>query len=374
MKNAYPYSDELVSEREYMVAIPAFTIGVSILSLPRILATHTYAFDGWMPLLSAGLFFMACGWLAARLVQKFPGMTFHEYGSRLVTRPISAVLTFVMGVTFASLVAYEVRVLSMISKLYLFDRTPIEAIALVFLLVVIYAVAGSRAALFRINTLFLPIVLLFTLIVQLANLKYLDIGEIKPFFQTPAPSLLKAAFFSSGAFVGYIILLQYASSVRNPTHLPKHTLVGMAVPVVLYLIIYFFVVSTFGQGALRNIAFPTIETAKEVELPGGFFERFESIYFTVWTMTIFSTAAMAYDLAILSLSSVFKRVSKMRWIYILSPLIMLLAMVPNNNMEVEQWGTIYIVIGIIYGVIVPIMYLIMARLRKAGAGSSRQGC
>ena len=74
-------------------------------------------------------------------------------------------------------VSYQVRGVSTITRLYLFDNTPEEIIGLIYLLVLIYAVAGPSIALIRLNLIFSPSLYRSSLIVILnlgsLNMHYL---------------------------------------------------------------------------------------------------------------------------------------------------------------------------------------------------------
>ena len=74
--------------------------------------------------------------------------------------------------------------ISVISQTYLFSDTPIQLLSFFFLLVVIYGIAGSRAALLRLNVLFLPIVLIAIVLLSLLNINLMEINNLLPAFQT----------------------------------------------------------------------------------------------------------------------------------------------------------------------------------------------
>jgi spore germination protein len=119
----------------------------------------------------------------------------------------------------------------------------------------------------------------------------------------------------------------------------------------------------FGHYAAANIVYPTIEIAKEVEVPGGFFERFESVFFMVWIMTIFNTTAMAYDICLIALGSVFKKVKKMTWILALSPIIYIIAMTSQDLLELDTMGQWVSYSIFVYSVFIPLLLLLILKLR-----------
>ncbi|WP_456275217.1 GerAB/ArcD/ProY family transporter [Bacillus sp. AK128] len=358
----FEYADSDIGGKELVYIISSMSIGVGILTLPRLVTTHTKTFDGWIPILSAGVFFIIFGWLLAKTISIYGKKTFFEYCSVSLTKPVAYFLTIVLAFTFLVTCSLEARVVANISKLYMFDQTPIEAVALVFILVVVYAVLGSRIAIIRLNMMFLPIVLFVTLLVQAFNITLFDIDNLRPTFTTPLSGHLQAAQETVFSYIGYTVILVYIGLMKNPKVAPKMTMIGIGIPVLLYLIIFTIAVGVFGNMATAQITYPTIEVAKEIEAPGGFLERLESIFFTVWIMTLFNTASMALDIVIHLLRSVFN-INKNKLIFILSPIIYLIAMTPENTNQIQLLGKFIATIGLFYGVIFPVFLYTVQRIK-----------
>ncbi|WP_040983954.1 GerAB/ArcD/ProY family transporter [Oceanobacillus jeddahense] len=360
----FKYADERISEKEIMIAIPSIVIGVGILSMPKQLASVTVAADGWVPLLVVGIFAIFITWAIAKFASGFHKQTFLTYASKIVTKPVAIVLTCIFAVLSIFITAYQIRKISNISQQYLFDRTPIEVIALTFLLVVVYAVSGSRVGLFRINMMFLPIILLIALTLVVFNLGWFDLGNLMPVLQTPFTGYVEVLKNTGGiSYLGFGILWFYLSLVDQPKKAPKAAAIGMCIPVALYMIIFIMCISTFGNAVTSNLLYPTIELAKVVEIPGGFFERFESVFFVIWIMAIFITATMAMDIGVLALNSIFKKTNKIKIVFILAPLIYLTGMFPQDIVEVELLGTIMGWMMIILNLTVFVLLTVVAKIR-----------
>src|SRR5699024_1663058 len=135
--NFFKYSDEHISRNEFMIAIPSIMIGVSVFSLPREIASVTLFSDGWVSILLSGIIFTIIIVLGIKFATLISDQLVLSYTSYLVTRPVAIVLTFInvwIGIFISSL---AVRSVSFISQQYLFEHTPMEVIALLFLLIVI---------------------------------------------------------------------------------------------------------------------------------------------------------------------------------------------------------------------------------------------
>ena len=74
----------------------------------------------------------------------------------IILEKATHVVTPLISLYLLLFVSYQVRGVSTITRLYLFDNTPEEIIGLIYLLVLIYAVAGPSIALIRLNLIFSP--------------------------------------------------------------------------------------------------------------------------------------------------------------------------------------------------------------------------
>ncbi|WP_226665326.1 GerAB/ArcD/ProY family transporter [Metabacillus litoralis] len=357
------YADQQIGGKELAYIVSSMMIGVGVLTLPRLVATHTNVFDGWISIVSSGMFFLFFGWLLAKIVSAHPQKTFLEYTTTTFTKPVAYILAFILAMTFMLTCSLETRVITNVSKLYMFDQTPIEAISLVFLLVVIYGVSGSRIALLRLNLMFLPIVISIALLVQAFNIPLFEMENLRPSFTTSLTGYWQSAQETVFSFIGYVVILVYISLMKYPKLAPKMTVIGIGIPMILYIIIYTVTIGVFGQLATAEIIYPTIEVAKEIEAPGGFVERFESIFFTVWIMTVFNTASMSLDITLHLLQSMIK-LKRNTWILILSPIIYLVAMSPDTAFQIQLVGKTIAIIGFFYGVIFPLFFLLITKIKR----------
>lgn len=360
---SFEYADEKISDKELMIAVPSYVIGVGVLSLPRDLAVVTTSSDGWIALLVGGIFAVIIMWLLAKLVIGFPNQSFFTFASTILSKPAAIIISLVFAVIWINAAAYEVRRIADVSSKYLFNRTPVEVIALCFLLVIVYAVSCSRAGLFRLNMMFLPIVLFIAAVVFIFNLGFFDPNQLLPMFETSFKGYMKGIHTGVLSYVGFVIVLFYTGLVDKPKNAPKKVAIGMCIPIILYIILFLLSIGVFGHTVTTNLLYPTIELAKGIEIPGGFFERFESVFFVIWIMAIFNTTAMALDIAVLSLNSIFKNTKKIKIIFILSPIVYSISMFPQNTLEVSSFGSLVFDTAVIYTLFISLALFIVAKLR-----------
>lgn len=356
------YNDNDVGENEVFSSVGNMVIGFGLLTLPRSIIDVNPSTDGWMSIVIGGCVALFFTWVIVKLTTRFPRQGFFHLTASITNKPIAAILTLVFALYTMSFVSYEIRGVASISQLYLFDRTPVEVIGLVLLLVIIYAVAGPSTVLMRLNLMFLPIVLLIIFVVLVMNLGFFKMDNLKPVFNSSWIDIMKGSKETIFSFLGFEILLFYNAFITKKK-IMKPALLGITVPILVYLIVFIFVVGVFGVQVVGSTLYPTAELAKQVEVPGGFFERFESIFFAIWVITLFNTASMALDVTLLAIESVFKKARRIILLFVLSPIIYIFVMQPQNIKEIATFGEWISYTGILCGMILPAVLLLLAKLR-----------
>lgn len=366
----FDYADSRIGTREVSITVASVILGVGVLTLPRTLARATKSSDGWISILVAGAVAMLLAWLASKLASRYPGKTFHEYACAIASKPVAAGLSLLFLGYFVCYGAYEARMIVTISKQYLFDRTPPEMIGLTFLLVTAYAVSGLRIGLIRLNVLFLPIVLVLSAFVLTFSMDLFEARNLKPYFITEPLDYLKGSNKVIFSFLGFEAILFYAFLMRKPEKAPVASLVGVGIPLLLYLAVYLATIGVFTNDGAANIQYPTVELAKEIEIPGQFFERFESVFFTIWLMTVFNTTSVALDIATICMRSLFAKLRKISAICIALPLMYVVGMLPEDVGEVGTFGEWLSYFGLALVSFVPLSLLLIAKAKgvKGNAG------
>lgn len=364
---SFEYGDSEIGAKEMSVAVASMILGVGIFTLPRTLIGKTSGVDAWISILLAGTIICCATYVSAKLASRFPGQSFMEYTSRIVSKPVAAILTFGFGVYAIMHTAFEIRSMGNIAEMYLFERTPTAALVLIALLVVAYAVTGSRVAIFRLNLMFLPIVFVIAFSIIMMNVNVFDIDRLRPFFPSDWRELLMGTKEAAYKMIGFEIVLFYTMYLNRPKEAPKASLYGLIPIILLYVLIFIFCIGVFGTSVTQQIVYPTVELARQVEVPGEFFERFESIFFTVWIMTIFNTSFMALDVAMLAFYSLFKKGKKIHYICVLCPIVYLVAMFSPDIASFIQYTTVVSIFGLIVGIAMPIVLLLIAKMRGVKA-------
>src|SRR5699024_5964119 len=139
--------------------------------------------------------------------------------------------------------------------------------------------------------------------------------------------------------------------------------------------LFVFCIAVYGNSSTANLLYPTIELAKSVEIPGEFFERFESVFFVIWIMAIFNTTSLTFDVSVFALTSVFTNTSKLKVIFVLAPVVYFIAMLPQELPEISFFEMVMSYTVISYTILVMFVLTVMAKIREVkGNGYARPVC
>ncbi|MER2108467.1 MAG: endospore germination permease [Solibacillus sp.] len=359
----YKEQAEFINDRDIMFAVASNIISITVLFLPRYVAENTVSADGWVTILFGGLTAIILGWILAKIASSFPNQSFLSFASYLVSKPVAIILSILFIVQYIIISAFQIREIATLSHEYLFDRTPLEVVCLAFILVVIYAVSGSRAAIFRLNILFFPFVIGGLLLLILFPLGAMKLENLLPMFETDLKGIVQGTTASLTAFLGFSIVLFYTALVKKPQKTAKMTVLGILCPFFFYIIIFIVCIGVFGNVSTNNLYYPVFELSKTVSNPGNFIERFDSILFIIWTLIVFTTSLMAFDIAVLLLNLLFKKMNKQTIIFIVSPVIFFLAMLPKNYIETNDIAKYMAYIEIAFLVFVIVLLGVMLLIK-----------
>ncbi|MEI4803401.1 endospore germination permease [Bacillus sp. NPDC077411] len=362
----FEYGDEEIGTRELGFAVSSTIIGTGALSMPRVMATHSLFADGWILLLIGGVTSACFVWFIMKVAILFPKQNFVQYTSVYLTRPITYIVCFILILTFTGITAYEARTISIISQTYLFSETPVQLLSFFYLLVVVYGVCGSRTGLLRLSVIFLPIVLTAIILLSLLNVNLMEFENVSPFFKTKINKYVGGVRETAFTFIGFEVGFFYAAILKSTKKAPLAAVKGVMVTVLSYILIYVTCISVFTYLTTSTLTYPTIELGKEIEIGGGFLERFDAIFFITWIITVFNTTALYYDVAIFLFCAMFPAIKKHTFIFISAPIIYIVNMIPGNLNVISKYGTYLAWVDMAVMFVVTLLIFIVYKIKEGG--------
>jgi spore germination protein len=188
-------------------------------------------------------------------------------------------------------------------------------------------------------------------------MEHMIINELRPVLPMGVQSLVPALETTIFSFMGIEILFFLLAHMKA-SHLRALPLnLGITFVTILYVLIVVFSYSVISVNGVKNIIFPVISLAEEVEIVEGLIERFEPLMIVIWSMAIFNTMAIIHLLAVQTIKSELLKLKKGAWVLaVVTFFIYIIAFIPNSIEEVFTLGDLVgytgvtlIILGLLIG-------------------------
>ncbi len=319
-----------ITSLQLAVVITSASIGVVYISIPRIIG-EVAGRDGWLTILGTGGMVLGLTWVLVQLCLRFPRQTATQFIPLVAGRWAGGLLVWGFVLYFILASAYIIRSFSDAMKLFLLPYTPLEVVVIVQVLTGAYLVGHGVNVLARSMQVFFPLILLPMGIILLLAVVDFRPSELLPVLADGVAPVVRAVPQAFWALLGFEVLLFLVAYLHYPRRdALRSALVGAAIPVVLYLVIFVITIGALGPALSKQQILPVIDLARSIDIPGTFVERLEVFLLALWVVTAFSSATVYHYLAALAASQLLALKEHRPLVYLLPPLIYLAAMRPSN--------------------------------------------
>ncbi|MET3504553.1 GerAB/ArcD/ProY family transporter [Halalkalibacter oceani] len=357
---------------EISMTLIGIIVGIGILTLPRSLAAAGGSVVALLSILIGSLLTILFIVIYTKLQRSFPGETLLE---ALTHTKAGSWLAKVLGLAFACyfllLLAYETRILSIVVRIYLLIDTPAEVVAAVILLTTTYAVTKGLQGIIHLNLMFVPITVFFLIAMMLVVLPEFEFEQLLPLTMGDSNSIFQGVKETTLSLLGVEIVFFFLAAMKKEDLKTGPMVASIVIIFILYLGITLISFAIFSVETTEVLTFPTVELVKEIEIPGGVFERVEALMITIWMMSIFNTMSVAHFLTtkIIRETLDIKKHSRIlpSWITLAT---LIIAFAPRSISEAFLFGTIvgYGGIGlIVIGLICATWIVIRKKKQQGGA-------
>ncbi|WP_432662524.1 endospore germination permease [Wukongibacter baidiensis] len=366
-------NNDAIASNQLFSILANVIIGVGILSLPRTLATAVGP-DSLIVLVAGSIMFIIIALLIQRLITKFPQKTIIEISNFVLFKPIGMLIGIAYFIYTFTLVVLEVRTFGEITKNYLLLNTPIEVIMISFLLTAVYLVRSGIESIARLSVIILPLSILPAVLVSLVAIPDLDFTYFLPILRTPFSNIAKALPKVLFSFLGFEFIVFIGFFVKDTKNVKKTTIRTVGFVSIVYFIFTAITIARFGIAENKSLIWPVVTLFKSVDLPGTLLENVEVVIMGTWLLSVFMTIAISYFGATFLLSRILKSKEQNYFALTLLPLIYILALIPENIVNVYEYleqftnymGTTAIAIPIV-------LFLFSLFRRKPKKGMKKNG-
>ncbi|MFC5447467.1 GerAB/ArcD/ProY family transporter [Paenibacillus aestuarii] len=356
-----------ITVRQFAVIVMIFTIGTTILISPSGLAAITKQ-DAWLAAILGVALSLLIVCLYNRISDYFPDMTLVEYNEKVFGKVLGKMFSLFF-ILFSFLGAATVLFhLGNFITTQVMPETPIEAVIIVFAIIVVMGVRLGVETLVRAAEIFFPwIIMLFTILV-VSLLPNIRIEKLQPMFTTGGKSLLKAAISLAGttSLPLIVLLMVFPAHVNRYLKAKKAFLLATLLGGTCFVIITFICISVLGALNTERHMYPSYALAKQINI-GNFLERVEILIAGIWFLTVYFKTTFYLYSSVMGLAQLLN-------IEDYRPLVMPIGMIlvvcslviyPNvaymTEFDTETWVPVALTIGLMY----PLLILGVAAFRES---------
>lgn len=345
-----------IASRQFRVLVIQFTIGTSILITPSSLAQVAKQ-DAWLASLIGVGGSLLVGWVYCALASRFPGMTLAEYTELILGKWLGKAASFLFYFFVFLLGAFMLRVMGDFMTTQIMPETPIEALMILFVGVVVMAARMGIETFSRAAEIFFPwmIFLFFFLVVLLAP--QADIKRIEPVLEDGLKPVMLAAFhfFSLQELVVFLMLFPFVNRIHEAR---LAFLSGAAIGGIMLVVITTLSICVLGSEMNARSMYATYSLAKKINV-GNYLQRMEVIVAIIWLLSIFFKTVLCFYSCALGIAQTMRLRDYRPLTLPLAMAMVLLAIVIYDNVAdfMEFTPRIFSVYAFPYLVIFPVLLL-----------------
>ncbi|WP_256759290.1 endospore germination permease [Cohnella sp. WQ 127256] len=275
-----------ISPRQLTILAAIITVGDSILILPSI-PTYEAKMDAWI----SAMIGLAVGLLVIQLFvtagKLNPKLTLVELNEHIFGKWFGTTISLLFLAYGLLSISAHLREIGDFSVSQTMPDTPIEAIHILLLFIMILAVRLGLETFTRLAEIIFPWFILFFLIFTISLLPAIDINKIQPVFDNGIKPILRGSISSIAfPFMELVVLMMIFPNVNNASQIRRSMSIGALIGgIILFIIITLTILVVGAEPASRSM-YPSYDLAKRINI-GEFFQRIEVALALVWVLTTY---------------------------------------------------------------------------------------
>lgn len=294
-----------ISVQQFIILVTIITIGDNLLVLPSGVALEAHQ-DAWL----SSLLGLAIGMIAVYLMgttsRLYAGLTFVQCNRNVLGKWAGTAITlFFLIFPFLSDVAH-IREIGDFMTTQSLTETPIEAIHLLFLIIIILGARLGVETMARAGEVFFPWIILFLLVLVIFLLPQIKWEFMLPVMEDGIKPVIRgsitASTFPFMELAGFMMIFPY---IDREKEIRKHFIWGASLGGVVLVVIIFLSILVLGADLTERHLYPSYAMARKINI-GRFLQRLEAVLAFMWIITTFLKAAFHFYILSLGFAQVFK--------------------------------------------------------------------
>jgi spore germination protein KC len=276
--------------------------GTAFLSLPRVVAVPAGP-GGWLGVALGCLWALPAGWLLFTLYARHPGATLVGTGRQLLGPFLGNLLGLGLVAWGHFYLGVLVREFAGVFLIAFLTETPLSALLVVIVTLLVYAAYQGMEAIVRTAQVFIPLIALSLVVILGGLAPRFNPGHLLPLTGTGWHGVSLASLFTVSLFAQGLAATAFFPFLRQARQARPAVLWGYGVAGAVFLLLTVVELGAFSAGVLTSLAVPTLAAARVVRV-GLFFERFEAGFMVVWFVLSFLKLALFFFFTTTTLAEV----------------------------------------------------------------------
>ncbi|MGN7396697.1 GerAB/ArcD/ProY family transporter [Peribacillus frigoritolerans] len=355
-----------ISPRQFGIIVIFYSIGTAILITPSELAAIAKQ-DAWIAaILGSGLALLLVV-LYTALGNRFFDKTFVEVNEILLGKWIGKLisLTFV----FFSLIGAAILVIIVgnFVTTQIMPDTPIVAIHIIFVTIVVMGVRLGIETLARAAEILFPLFVLLFIIFAVFISPQIEFQNLQPVLETGIKPIIHATISLTSiiSLSPIILLMIFPVSVNQSKQAQKAFFIGTFIGGIFLIITIALTILVLGFDETARHIYPSYALARKINV-GNFLQRIEAIMAIMWFITIYFRLVMYFYVTVLGLSQILNLKDYRPLTLPLGMILIVLSLIIYPNIIYAGTWTqeTWLPYALTYGLFLPVLLLVVAKLRK----------
>ncbi|CAM4405921.1 spore germination protein KB [Paenibacillus endophyticus] len=354
-----------ISRQQLFILVFLFSLGSAILIVPSAMAL-TSKQDSWISALLGVLLGMLLLVLYHSLGKSFPNQNLVQYSEIIAGKFVGRLISFLYLTFFLLLSALVLRNIGDFMTTIVMPETPIQAIFILFMVIIVMGAGLGLEVIGRAAEIFLPWILLLLFILIVFIMPQMEMNRLYPIFEASVKEMIKGSLTILGIpYLELVIFLMILPYVRQTNKRGNAFLWGGFLGGLVLSIITLLCILVLGWDFTSRHSFPSYTLAKKIQV-GEFLQRIEVMMAVIWFLTIFFKLVLCFYAAGLGLAQLLRMQTYRPLLPPLALITVVLALIvyPNNVYFRSFASQTWFSYALIFGFIIPITLLAIHKLKK----------
>ncbi|SFM13420.1 spore germination protein KB [Gracilibacillus orientalis] len=358
------YNNHRISIHQFTILVIIYVIGDAILIMPSIIALEAEK-DAWI----AAVFSLVIGVIIVMVyygISKIsPNLTIIELNKKVMGKFIGTCISFLYlfySFLYATVALREVG--DFVTTEVLPD-TPIEAIHILFLIIVLMATRLGLETIARCVEIFYPYIFLLLIIIIIPLIPEINLDNIQPAMEGGVQPIARASLtFITYPFVELVLFMMFFPYVNEKAKIKKNLFQGVLVGGILLVVFTTLTILVLGYEQTSRYMYPGYLLAQKINI-GEFITRVEIVIAGIWFITIFFRITIYLYFTCHGLAQALNLKDYRSTVYPLGIIMFVLSLTISPNITyINEMSSIWPFYDFTIGLFLPALLVLVALIRK----------